>query len=315
MNAAQLPPVLLLSLILSATAGSRAAAEPFAASLDKLHFVGRWDRRDAAKAVTVNSGSYVLAHFDAAGVAARFDVSANQPPLPTVTWKVDDGEWQEAEIAPVVQLAEKLAPSGVPVGGKSAGHTLTLMARGLDEHQSRWSPPLVASLTFAGLNFADSGGGKLLDPLPEWEKPKLKMEILGDSITEGVLVHPERPGKKTWPWRTDGRLAYSCQTAFRLGAQCRQVGFGAQGVTHGGSGGAAPAPGAFNFFYKDCPRDDWQADLVVINQGTNDGGAPADKFRPPYRKLLDEIRSAYPKARIAAMRPFNGRTPRTSPRR
>lgn len=303
------PSALLATILvtcLSAGPASRAAYEPPKASFEKIHFVGRWDRRDPAKAVTVNSGSYILAHFDGPAVSAHFDLSANKPPLPTVTWKVDDGDWQEAAVAPVVVLAENLKPAEKPANSDSPavpGHTVLLMARGMDEHQSRWSPPLVASLTFLGLDFP---GGKPLDPLPEWEKPKLKMEILGDSITEGVVVHPVRPDKKTWPWRTDGRLAYSCQTAFRLGAQHRQVGFGAQGVTHGGSGGTPAAPDAFNFFYKDCPRDDWQADLVVINQGTNDGGVPADKFRPAYRKLLDEIRRAYPKAKIAAMRPFNG---------
>jgi lysophospholipase L1-like esterase len=266
-----------------------------------LRFVGRWDRRDPSRAITVNSGSYLLAHFSGAGISARFDVSVNKPPLPTIAWRIDQGDWQEAEVAPVVHLAEGLKP---PASSGAAGHTLILMARGLDEHQSRWSAPLVASLTFVGLEPSD--GGKLLEPLPEWDKPRLKMEILGDSITEGVLVHGEREGKKTWPWRTDGRLAYPCQTAFQLGAQCRQVGFGAQGLTHGGSGGTLAAPEAFNFFYKTCPRDDWQADLVVINQGTNDGHAKPEQFRPLYRKLLDEIRQAYPKAKIAALRPFNG---------
>jgi len=264
-----------------------------------LRFVGRWDRREPGRAITVNSGSYLLARFDGTGISAKFDVSANKPPLPTITWRIDQGEWQEAEIAPVMQLAE-----GLKAPPDSAGHTLVLMARGLDEHQSRWSAPLVASLTFVGLQPSDDG--KLLDPLPEWDKPKLQMEILGDSITEGVLVHGEREGKKTWPWRTDGRLAYPCQTALQLGAQCRQVGFGAQGLSHGGSGGTPAAPDAFNFFYKTCPRDEWQADLVVINQGTNDGRVKSEQFRPLYRKLLDEIRQAYPKAKIAAMRPFNG---------
>ena len=70
-----------------------------APAVDNPHFVGRWDRRDADRAVTVNSGSYVLARFDGPGVSARFDVSANKPPLPTITWRMDDGDWQEAEVA------------------------------------------------------------------------------------------------------------------------------------------------------------------------------------------------------------------------
>ena len=293
--------IVALMFVAVAREATKAADSPSTApsGTGQLRFVGRWDRREPGRAITVNSGSYVLAHFDGAGISAKFDVSINKDPLPTLAWQIDQGDWQEAEVAPVVQLAD-----GLKEPSNHAGHTLILMARGLDEHQSRWSPPLVASLTFVGLQPSD--GGKLLDSLPQWDKPKLKMEILGDSITEGVRVQPPREGKKTWPWQTDGRLAYSCRTAFLLGAQCRQVGFGAQGLTHGGSGGSAAAPDAFNFFYKGCPRDDWQADLVVINQGTNDGRAKPEQFRPLYRKLLDEIRQAYPKARIAAMRPFNG---------
>jgi lysophospholipase L1-like esterase len=293
--------IFVAALPVAAQGADSPSTQPLLQGQTSLRFVGRWDRREPERAITVNSGSYLLAQFDATSISARFDVSGNRLPLPTITWRIDQGDWQEAEVAPIVQLAQGLKPLA---SSDPAGHTLTLMARGLDEHQSRWSPPLVACLTFNGLELSE--GGKLLEPLPEWDKPKLKMEILGDSITEGVLVHAEREGKKTWPWRTDGRLAYSCQTAFQLGAQCRQVGFGAQGLTHGGSGGSAAAPDAFNFFYKSCPRDDWQADLVVINQGTNDGGAKTEKFRPLYRKLLDEIREAYPKAKIAAMRPFNG---------
>jgi lysophospholipase L1-like esterase len=132
------------------------------------------------------------------------------------------------------------------------------------------------------------------------------MEILGDSITEGVLVHPPRPGKETWPWRGDGRLAYSAQTAMRLDAEWRQVGFGRLGVTIEGNGGVPVAPDSFNWFYADCPRDKWQPDLVVVNQGTNDGGRPSDVFRPAYARYLEVIRAAYPRAWIAAMRPFGG---------
>jgi lysophospholipase L1-like esterase len=282
---------LIVAAVLAFPAQFAPAAEPLPA---QLRLFGRWDRRAPDRAITVNSGSYVRARFDGTGVAATFDLTVNKPPLPTIAWQIDGGDWQEAEITAKVTLAENL-PAGP--------HTLWLMARGMDEHQSRWSPPLVASLTFTGLEIA---GGKLADPLPEWDKPKRTMEIIGDSITEGVLVHPKRDGKSTWCWQTDGRLAYSGQTAIKLNAEWRQVGFGAQGVTHGGSGGSAPAPAAFDFFYKDCPRDDWQPNLLVLNHGTNDGGVKSEKFRPVYAEYLAKIRKAYPKANIAALRPFNG---------
>lgn len=268
------------------------AADPWA---DSYRFCGRWDQRVANRAVTVNSGSYILARFTGTRLSANFDVSVNKPPFPTLVWKMDEGEWQEAEAAATVKLAEGLT---------HGPHTVQLMARGLDEHQPRWSKPLVASLTFLGL---DAGSdGKLMAALAAWDKPALRMEFLGDSITEGVLVQAAREGKNTWPWRTDARLSYAGQTALALGAAWRQVGFGATGLAHGGSGGAPAALDSFNFFHAECPRDTWQPDVVVVNQGTNDGGMPAKAYQPLYARYLALIRAAYPKAKIAALRPFCG---------
>lgn len=275
------------------------APAPLCAAADAPHldanlqFSGRWDRREPGRAVTVNGGSYVVARFDGRSIAARFDMSRNQPPLPTIAWRIDDGiEWRESEIAASVELARDLKPGP---------HTLVLMARGFDEHQPRWAEPLTASLTFLGFDFPT--GGKLLEPPAE---PKLKIEFLGDSITEGVLVQAKQPGRETWAWQTDALRAWPSLTALRLRAQWRQVGFGAQGLTRGGSGGVPPATEAFDWFYQGCPRDDWQADVVVINQGSNDSAAPAEQFRPAYAKFLGMIRQAYPHAHILAMRPFYG---------
>ena len=282
--------VALLTVLLASTA--LYAADPW---VESYRCFGRWDRRVADRAVTVNSGSYILARFTGASLNAAFDVSANKPSFPTLAWRIDEGEWQEADAAAKVKLAEGLA---------SGPHTMMLMARGLDEHQSRWTKPLVASLTFLGLEAGP--GGRLEAALPEWDRPALKMEFFGDSITEGVLVQADRPGRTGWAWRTDARLSYAGQTALALGAAWRQVGFGATGLEHGGSGGAPGALYSFNFFYADCPRDTWQPDVVVVNQGTNDGGMPANKYQPLYARYLALIREAYPKAKIVAVRPFCG---------
>jgi lysophospholipase L1-like esterase len=290
------PILLALYLLLALTdfviPANAQAASPF----DSLRFVGRWDLRSPGHAITVNGGSYMLAQFTAPTIEAKFDISLNQAPsFPTITWRIDQGAWQESEVAAKVPLA-----SGLPAGP----HTLWLMVRALDEHQSRWNPPLVASVTFLGLGFPD--GGNVLPPLPEWDHPKLKIEFLGDSITEGVLVQKVRPGKTSWAWQTDALDSHACKTAMLLGAAWRQVGFGATGLAHGGSGGAPGALDSFNLFYAGCPRDSWQPDLVVVNQGTNDGGMPANQYQLLYAKYLAMIRQAYPKAIIAAERPFDG---------
>ncbi|MCX6378602.1 MAG: GDSL-type esterase/lipase family protein [Armatimonadetes bacterium] len=280
----------------------------------KAHcFFGRWDIRTANRAVTVNSGSYIRARFSGASLSAFFDVSLNQPAfnpayekptgkgsLPTIAWQIDEGKWQEAEIATTVKLAE-----GLPAGR----HSVMLMVRGLDEHQNRWTVPLVASVTFTGFGLEKSG--KLEKPLPQWVKPALSIEFLGDSITEGVVVNEGRAGVVagipfTWPWLSDARLSYVGQTAMALGAEWRQVGFGATGLMLAGSGGVPGALDSFNLFYAGCPRDTWQPNVVVVNQGTNEPSIPSKEYQLLYARYLSMLRKAYPKAKIVALRPFNG---------
>jgi len=289
--------IFCLALLVAQFSADRARAIDAVPSMDSIVFTGRWDLRAAQRAITVSGGSYLRAQFSGPSVSAQFDLAVNQVPLPTIAWAIDEGAWQESEVAPVVKLAAGLA---------DGPHTVWLMVRGIDEHQSRWTPPLVGSVTFLGLDLAP--GSKMLPPLKPWVEPELKLEFLGDSITEGVLVQAKGlgPGKTSWAWQTDALHSYACRTAMAMNAAWRQVGFGATGLVHGGSGGSKGALDSFNYFYADCPRDDWQPDVVVVNQGTNDRKLPPDQYLALYARYLGLIRQAYPKAKIAALRPFNG---------
>jgi lysophospholipase L1-like esterase len=132
------------------------------------------------------------------------------------------------------------------------------------------------------------------------------MEILGDSITEGLYIWTSHNGQTTAPWRADAPISYAALTAQSVGAEWRQVGFGGQGLTKGGSSNVPPANDTFNWIYQGAARGSWQPDLVVVNRGTNDGEASATVFRPAYTTFIGSIRAGYPNAKIAAMRPFNG---------
>jgi lysophospholipase L1-like esterase len=268
--------------------GSGGAAAPVA----DWQFYGRWDLTHPGKAVTVNSGSHVTVSFNGTGISAKFDTTGNTGNVPTVSFKIDEGDLVEKEIAPTLELA-----AGLP----AALHTVTLLVRGMNEGEARWTPPLVASTTFLG--FTVVGGNIVQSSRPQ----RLKMEFLGDSITEGVNLHSMGPqGQTSANWRTDGPRGYAALTAMALKAEWRQVGFGRQGLTIVGNGGVPKAQDAFNFFYAGVPRDDWQPDVVVINQGTNDSGASGATFAPLYSGFLAEIRAAYPGAKLVALRPFVG---------
>ncbi len=127
---------------------------------ETVHYYGRWNLLDD-RAITVNSGSHVVTQFSGTGINAIFDVSLNQPPNPTLTWRIDGGEWEEAELAASMPLATDLPPGT---------HEVLLMVRGLNENQNRWNPPLISSITFVG--FEVTGGGTL-EPSPRPERLSL----------------------------------------------------------------------------------------------------------------------------------------------
>lgn len=263
------------------------------AKLEDLHYYGRWNLQQVGKAITVNSASHVTARFNGTGISANFDTSGNKN-LPTVRIEIDDAAPVEKEITDTLELASGLAPGE---------HSVTMFVRGMNEFETRWTPPLVSATTFLGFTVA---GGELV---PSARPERLKMEFLGDSITEGVALHVQGPQGQTTPnWRTDGPRGYASLTAQKMNAEWRQVGFGRQGVDIGGNGGVPKAGDAFNWFYAGVPRDAWQADLVVINQGTNDqfSNVEGATFAPLYRSLLELVREAYPQAKIAALRPLSG---------
>jgi lysophospholipase L1-like esterase len=258
----------------------------------RLQFRGRWNV-NRRRALTVNTGSQVHARFSGDRVVLRFDTSAYPHEPPQLWVRLDELPWQSMDVAPEI----KLTPSP-----PHSSHRLQLVVKGTREWDNRWRAPLQAAIVLTGLGLPS--GGRLLAPPP---LPRLRIEFVGDSITEGVLLHRlDRPFPEAWPQRSDGRLGYAFQTGERLSADATVVGFGRQGVTIEGNGGVPPAPEAFAWVCEGLPRDDWQPHLVIINQGTNDGAVPSDRFRPAYDRYLGVLRAAYPEAHLVALRPFNG---------
>jgi lysophospholipase L1-like esterase len=272
----------------AAASDSLATPDAGAGALSPVQFYGRWDFTSGT-AITVYSGSHVTARFNGTGISARLDLSHSQGPVTTVTWQIDAGPWTNANVAATMPLA-----TGLPAGM----HDVVFMARGMEELFNRWNPPVVASLNFLGFEVQ---GGALI---PTARPVRTKIEFVGDSLTEGVRIIPDNGGGD--PWHTDGHLAYPCQTALALGAEWRQVGFGHQGLLQAGHGNVPVAADSFDWVYANVPRDGWVADMVVLNQGTNDRDASSTAFRPEFARYLGIIRKGYPQAKIAVLRTFGG---------
>lgn len=266
----------------------------------RIQYWGRWDFKeaDSAGAITVNTGSTILANFRGTEATLHFSVSHYPEQFPSLWLQVDDQDWR------VVTPAEELAVSRQPLA--EGEHAIRAVVKGFREWERRWDPPLESSIVFRGLSLAP--GGKLLDPPA---RPGRLIEYLGDSITEGVLVlldekNTAKPREK-WPQFSDGRRTWAYQSALMVGAEPRTVGFGRLGLTIQANGGVPPGTYSFPYIYNGVPVDRSRIpDAAVVNMGTNDGRASDEVFGPLYKAYIETIRKQYPSAVIFCMRPFNG---------
>jgi lysophospholipase L1-like esterase len=266
----------------------------------RLQYWGRWDLKEAGGtgAITVNTGSTILANFRGTGAILHFAVSHYPQQFPTLWLQMDDQDWRVA--APT----EELAVSREPLS--EGEHTIRAVVKGFREWERRWDPPLESSIVFRGLSLTP--GGKLLDPPP---RPSRLIEYVGDSITEGVLVLVDeksttRP-RERWPQFSDGRRTWAYQSALMVGAEPRTVGFGRLGLTIQANGGVPPGIYSFPYIYGGVALDKSRIpDAVVVNMGTNDGRAAEEVFGPLYKAYIETIRKQYPSAMIFCVRPFAG---------
>jgi len=252
-----------------------------------IRLLGRWDASGApTRIVTVNPGSSFEFRYEGTTCVLHLDRSANKPPLPQL-WVEFDGEWSKQVVdRDQIVLGE---------GAKAGRHQVWVVVKALDEHQPRWKPPLVASLTLGGVEVPE---GQLLSPP---RRRKRVLEAIGDSITEGVLA--VRGGKlEEWTEIADARATWAFRTALALGAEPRLIGFGRQGITVEGNGGVPPAPLAYPFAYEGVPAVERPADIVVINHGGNDSRVP--NIEHGYLNLIRLARKRNPDAAIFCVVPY-----------
>jgi len=274
-------------LVLACAAGCARVREVATPGRARIQLLGRWDASGAPdRIIAVNPGSSFEFRYEGTSCVLHFDRSANKPPLPQL-WVQLDGAWSKHTVdQDALTIGQDAAPGP---------HKVWVVVKALDEHQARWKPPLASSLTLTGI---EAPGGGFLPP------PRRRtriLEAIGDSITEGVLA-VRRGALPEWTEIADSRATYAFQTALALKAEPRIIGFGAQGVVKGGNGGVPPAGLAYPFVYEGMPAVEPPADIVVINQGCNDGGAKT--IENGYVNLVHLVRGRNPDAAIFCLIPF-----------
>ncbi|NUS24455.1 MAG: G-D-S-L family lipolytic protein [Streptomyces sp.] len=280
-----------VGLIAAVTAGLiMGAVRPVAASEDvvrpndrRIAYEGHWGRT-AEAAVTVNSGARLSFRFTGGSVHALFDVSSITVPA-QIHVSVDGGP----------KRLYAVDRDDIEIEAPERGsHTVELSVKDVFSRANRWTPPLETGVMLTGIR------GHLV---PQHVRQARQFAFYGDSITQGVMALCEVNTSDC----ADGTAAYPTLVADALHGSLTQVGFGRQGVIQTGNGGVPAARDAYGWNYAGSRADsERRADVIVVNQGTNDTAWGPDEFRAAYRAYLTELRTAAPRARILALRPFNG---------
>lgn len=256
----------------------------------RIRYTGRWADCDNAMTATA-TGSRFSFCFSGDIAVLRFNTHLLQTPALHLYIQVDGGARTECTLEKYIRIHT------------AAGqHTVQVMLKSMVEMFPRWHRPLTNRVSFEGVE------AEALLELPTEIKPTI--EFVGDSITEGVLIDadytPTGQDQLDRPFQDDVTATYAWLAAEKLGLEPLMMGYGAVGVTRSGCGGVPKASEAYPYCFEGAPTPAVHPDYVLINLGTNDWGATAEKFTAGYIALLETIRAAHPQAKIFAMSVFCG---------
>ena len=255
-----------------------------------VRYIGRWYFGDAAE--TTCAGAYFEVGFTGDTLLLCFAMKGVSQTPPHLYLQLDGGARFEVPVDAYLRVETA-----------AGAHTLRAIVKSLDEQESRWEAPncRVSVLGFEAERFT---------PLAADTRPVI--EFIGDSITEGILVDPERRSDAVTEesynrvYQDDVTTGWAWRTAEALNLSPRIMGYGAVGLTKSGSGGVPRAALAYPFAYAGAPLPPARVDYIVINHGANDSGASDEEYLRRYEELLDDVRAVHPSARVLVLPSFWG---------
>ena len=247
-------------------------------------YMGRWFDKEIegeTHKVTLTDGAHLYFLIEN---ASSFDVTftvITKTEEPYFAYSIDGAEPVRQHITePTVTLPD------------TGRHTVRIIADAMTEGEGKWD----RERGFALKSITPSEGGSIVGI-----KPTEKVIFFyGDSITEGIRALNMNA-------TSDGNSAtnaYSWQCAETLGVTPYLIGYGASGITVQGSFNTML--NAVDYLSKDRPVEDGVIpDVIVINHGTNDGGANRKVFEEALTATLARLREKYPDTPIVYLIPFN----------
>lgn len=261
---------------------------------NSVKFIGRWSEfNDTMTSAT--PGSVIKIAFKGKWATLHFNTIWNSHPYPHLWLSIDGGCRFEAPVNPFLRVE----------ANSDGDHVLTVTFKSAVEMHQRWHHPLIGKISFIGYE-AD---GCAVVP----EDNRKTIELVGDSITEGVLVEDrewdKNEGMFNRPYQDDSTATYAYLTAQKLDLIPLHMGYGAVGATKGGCGSVPKASEAYPYCFDGHPVTYRSPDYILINHGANDRGATAEKYTEEYCRLLDVIRKINPSSQIIALSAFCGAFP------
>ena len=104
----------------------------------------------------------------------------------------------------------------------------------------------------------------------------------------------------------DSTAGYAYLTAQKLNMRYAVMGYGGLGTTKSGAGGVPPVESSYPYYSDNRPMESLNADIIVINHGTNDRNSDRKEFSEAYYSFLKSVRERNPDSKIISLTPFSG---------
>lgn len=188
-------------------------------------------------------------------------------------------------------MRRQLISNGKISVGSSGTHYVRLVVDAMSEYENRWAGEAGVGIT--GVS-AVSSGGVVTAIMPT----NATIAFYGDSITQGVRAL----NMSLSPDGTSVTHSYAWYCAAQLDLVPYLSGFGGTGIIQPGSfNNCINAIESYSAYRK---AGDFNADVIVVEHGTNDVYTYGEVFINEYRRVLELLHRKHPKAYIMAMLPF-----------
>lgn len=245
---------------------------------------GRWFKKEIA------GGKYYFTNTD--GSAVYFKVTGSKYvnvkfvskiaiATPYFAYSVDGGN-----------MKRQLITNGKISVGNTKTHYVRLVIDSMSENENRWAGE--AGVGISKISPVTSSGA-----VSAIEPQNAMIAFYGDSITQGVRAL----NMALAPSGTSTTHSYAWYCAERLNLIPYFAGYGGSGIIQPGS--FNNCINTINSFSAGRKASSYDADVIVVEHGTNDVYTYGDVFVNEYKKVLQQLRKEHPNAHIMAMIPFN----------